>query len=141
MHNARLELILGNGTVFPHAGHIALSGREVDVKTGTITTIGLFPNPGNILRPGQYAKVRAITNIARAALLVPQRAVNELQGIEQIGVVGPGDVVAIRAVKTGERVGSDWIINEGLQPGDRVIVEGFARVKNGTRVVPQQAAR
>jgi membrane fusion protein (multidrug efflux system) len=141
MRNAKLELVLGDGTVFPHEGQISFSGREVDVKTGTITTIGLFPNPGNILRPGQYAKVRAITSVRRAALLVPQRAVNELQGIEQIGVVGPDDVVAVRTVKTGERVGSEWIINEGLQPGDRVIVEGFARVKNGMRVAPQQAAR
>ena len=141
MRNAKLELVLGDGTPFPHEGHISFSGREVDVKTGTITTIGLFPNPGNILRPGQYAKVRAITNVRRAALLVPQRAVNELQGIEQIGVVGPGDVVTIRTVKAGERVGSEWIINEGLQPGDRVIVEGFARVKNGMRVAPQVAAR
>ncbi len=141
MRNAKLELVLGDGAVFPHEGHIALSGREVDIKTGTITTIGLFPNPGNILRPGQYAKVRAVTNVRRAALLVPQRAVNELQAIQQIAVVGPGDIVEVRTVKTGERIGSDWIINEGLQPGDRVIVEGFARVKNGMRVVPQNAGK
>ena len=141
MRNANLQLVLADGSVFPHEGHIALSGREVDVKTGTITTIGLFPNPGNVLRPGQYAKVRAMTSLRHAALLVPQRAVNELQGIEQVGVVGPGDVVAIRTVKTGERIGSDWIISEGLQPGDRVIVEGFARVKSGMRVAPQEAAR
>ena len=135
MRNADLDLILADGSVFPHKGHIALSGREVDVKTGTITTIGLFPNPGNVLRPGQFAKVRAMTNVRRAALLVPQRAVNELQGMEQVGVVGPDDTVSIRAVRTGERVGSDWVIESGLQPGDRVIVEGFSRVKSGMRVV------
>jgi membrane fusion protein (multidrug efflux system) len=140
MRNAQLSLVLTDGTVFPHKGHILLTGREVDIKTGTITTIGTFPNPGNVLRPGQYAKVRAVTGVRRAALLVPQRAVNELQGIEQVGVVGADDVVSIRTVKTGERVGSDWIINEGLQPGDRIIVEGFSRVKSGMKVVPQSAA-
>lgn len=139
MRNAALELILADGTTFAHKGHIALSGRDVDVKTGTITTIGLFPNPGNVLRPGQYAKVRAVTAVRRGALLVPQRAVNELQGTQQVGVIGAGDVVTVKMVKTGERVGSDWIIEEGLQPGDRVIVEGFSRVKNGAKVVPEDA--
>jgi membrane fusion protein (multidrug efflux system) len=139
MQKAELELILADGTTFPRKGHIALSGREVDIKTGTITTIGLFPNPGNVLRPGQYGKVRAVTAVRRAALLVPQRAVNELQGTEQIGVVGPDDTVKVRTVKTGARVGSDWIIEEGLQPGDRVIVEGFAKVKSGMKVVPDDA--
>src|SRR5213075_1869949 len=140
MRNAQLELILADGSTFPQKGHIALSGRDVDVKTGTITTIGLFPNPHNILRPGQYAKVRAVTAMHRGALLVPQRAVNELQGTTEIGVVGAGDTVTIKTVKTGERVGSDWIIEEGLQPGDRVIIEGFSRVKSGMKVVPQDAA-
>lgn len=139
MRNAPLELVLSDGTLFPRKGHILLTGREVDIKTGTITTIGIFPNPGNVLRPGQYAKVRAVTGVRRAALLVPQRAVNELQGIEQVAVVGAGDIVSIRTVKVGERVGSDWIINEGLQPGDRVIVEGFSRVKSGMKVVPEDA--
>jgi len=136
MRNAELELILADGTVFAHKGHIALSGRDVDVKTGTITTVGIFPNPGNVLRPGQYARVRAVTNVHRAALVVPQRAVNELQGLQQVGVVGADDTVTIKTVKAGERVGSDWIIDEGLQPGDRVITEGFARVKSGMKVVP-----
>jgi membrane fusion protein (multidrug efflux system) len=137
MRNAALELILSDGSVFPQKGHIAMSGREVDVKTGTITTVGIFPNPGNVLRPGQYARIRAVTTTRRAALVVPQRAVNELQGLEQVGVVGPDDVVTIKTVKAGERVGSDWIIEEGLQPGDRVITEGFARVKSGMKVVPE----
>lgn len=141
MRNAELELVLADGSVFPHKGHIALSGRDVDIKTGTITTIGLFPNPGNILRPGQYARVRAVTSIRKAALLVPQRAVNELQGLQQVGVVGPDDTVAVKTVKAGERVGSDWVIEEGLQPGDRVIIEGFSRVKSGAKVVPQTAVQ
>jgi membrane fusion protein (multidrug efflux system) len=140
MRNAELELVLADGSVFPHRGRIALSGRDVDVKTGTITTIGLFPNPGNVLRPGQYARVRAVTSIHKAALLVPQRAVNELQGLQQVGVVGADDTVTVKTVKTGERIGSDWIIEEGLQPGDRVITEGFAKVKSGAKVVPQTAA-
>ena len=139
MRNAQLEMVLSDGSVWPHKGRIALSGREVDPKTGTITTVGLFPNPGNVLRPGQFAKVRAMIGLRRAALLVPQRAVNELQGIQQVAVVGPDSIVTIRTVKTGERVGSDWIIEQGLQPGDRVVTEGFARVKTGMKVVPQTA--
>jgi membrane fusion protein (multidrug efflux system) len=139
MRNAELELILADGSTFPHKGHIALSGRDVDVKTGTMTTIGLFPNPGNVLRPGQYAKVRAVTAVRRGALLVPQRAVNDLQGTQQVGVVNADGTVSIRAVKTGPRIGSDWIIQEGLQPADRVIVEGFSKVKSGMKVVPETA--
>jgi membrane fusion protein (multidrug efflux system) len=137
MRNAELELVLADGSVFPHKGHIALSGREVDVKTGTITTVGIFPNPHNVLRPGQYAKVRALTATRRGAIIVPQRAVNEMQGLQQVGVVGPDDTVSIRTVKAGERIGSDWVIDEGLHAGDRVITEGFARVKSGMKVVPQ----
>ncbi|HEX3584091.1 MAG TPA: efflux RND transporter periplasmic adaptor subunit [Thermoanaerobaculia bacterium] len=139
MRNAALELILADGSTFAQKGHIALSGREVDVKTGTITTIGIFPNPGNVLRPGQYAKVRAVTAVRRGALLVPQRAVNELQGTEQVGVVDANDVATIRAVTPGARVGSDWVIESGLNPGDRVIVEGFAKIKGGMKVVPEEA--
>jgi membrane fusion protein, multidrug efflux system len=137
MRNAQLELVLADGSVWPHKGHILLSGREVDVKTGTITTVGLFPNPGNLLRPGQYAKVRAATQVKRGALLVPQRAVNEMQGTYQVAVIGPDNKAQIRKVDAGERVGSDWIINSGLQPGDRVVVEGFSRVKSGMPVKPQ----
>jgi membrane fusion protein (multidrug efflux system) len=139
MRQAELDLILADGSTFPHQGHVLLSGREVNVKTGTIATIGLFPNPGNVLRPGQYAKVRAATRVKRGALLVPQRAVNEMQGAFQVGVVGPGDKVQIRAVTPGERVGSLWIIDQGLSPGDRVIIEGFSRVKSGMTVAPTQA--
>jgi membrane fusion protein (multidrug efflux system) len=141
MRNAALELVLADGSTFPQKGHIALSGREVDVKTGTITTIGLFPNPGNVLRPGQYAKVRAVTSVQHAALLVPQRAVNELQGSEQVAVLDSNNVVTIRTVKAGSRVGSDWVIENGLYPGDRVIVEGFAKVKSGMKVVPEEVAK
>ncbi len=136
MHNAQLQLILSDGSVYPRPGRILLSGREVDVKTGTIATIGLFPNPGNVLRPGQYAKIRAVTHVVRGAVVVPQRAVNELQSVYQIGVVGPDGKVEVRTVKTGDRVGSLWIIEDGLRPGERVITEGFSRVKPGMTVAP-----
>ena len=138
-HSDILELVLANGTVFPHKGRVLLAGRQVDVKTGTITTIGLFPNPGNLLRPGQYAKVRAMTQLKKGAILVPQRAVNELQGSFQVAVVGSDDTAEIRTVQAGERVGSLWVIDSGLQPGDRVVVEGFSRVKSGAKVKPQEA--
>ncbi len=140
MRGAELELLLVDGSAFPQKGRLLLTGREVDVKTGTIAAIGLFPNPGNLLRPGQYAKVRAIVKMRHGALLVPQRAVNEMQGAFQVGVVGPGDVAEIRPVKVAERVGSLWIVTEGLKPGERVVVEGFSRVKAGATVAPVSAS-
>jgi membrane fusion protein (multidrug efflux system) len=140
MRNAELELVLSDGTVFPEKGHVLLTGRNVDVRTGTITTIGLFPNPGNVLRPGQYAKVRAVIKVRKGAILVPQRAVNEMQGAYQVAVVGAGDKAEIRTVKAAERVGSLWIIESGLSPGERVVVEGFSRVKTGATVAPLDAA-
>jgi membrane fusion protein (multidrug efflux system) len=111
----------------------------VDVKTGTIAAIGIFPNPGNMLRPGQYAKVRAIVKVRKGALLVPQRAVAEMQGAFNVAVVGPGNVAEIRKVKPAERTGSLWIIEEGLRPGETVIVEGFSKVKSGAVVAPVTA--
>lgn len=140
MRNAELELVLSDGTVFSHKGHVLLMGRAVDVRTGTIATIGLFPNPGNVLRPGQYAKVRAVVKVRKGAILVPQRAVNEMQGAYQVAVVGADDKAEIRTVKAAERIGSLWVIESGLGPGERVVVEGFSRVKTGTPVVPVDAA-
>src|SRR5262249_23460440 len=99
-----LELVLSDGTVFPHKGRVLVAGREVDTKTGTITTVGLFPNPGNLLRPGQYAKVRAVTEIRKGAVLVPQRAVNEMQGTYQVAVVGSDNTADVRAVQLAERI-------------------------------------
>jgi membrane fusion protein (multidrug efflux system) len=112
----------------------------VDLKTGTIQVQGLFPNPKHLLRPGQYAKVRASTDIRKGALLVPQRAVSELQGLYQVAVVGTDDKVQIRPVQTGDRVGSLWIIETGLSPGDRIVVEGIQKVKSGMVVNPKPAA-
>jgi membrane fusion protein (multidrug efflux system) len=140
MRNTELELVLSDGTVFPHKGHVLLTGRNVDVRTGTIATIGLFPNPGNVLRPGQYAKVRAVVKVRKGAILVPQRAVNEMQGSYQIAVIGADDKAQIRTVKAAERIGSLWVIEEGLKAGERVVVEGFSRVKSGTVVSASDAA-
>jgi membrane fusion protein, multidrug efflux system len=140
MRNAELQLVLSDGSVFPHKGRFLLSGRAVDEKTGTIPAIGLFPNPGNLLRPGQYARVRSVVKVRYGAILVPQRAVNEMQGAFQVGVLGPGDTAEIRKVKPAERVGNLWIIEAGLKPGEQVIVEGFARIKSGMVVSPVPAA-
>jgi membrane fusion protein, multidrug efflux system len=135
----QLELVLSDGTVFPHRGRLIFTDREVDVKTGTIGAVGLFPNPGNLLRPGQYAKVRAQTGVDRGALLVPQRAVAELQGGFQVAVVGPDDKADVRNVQTGQRIGSMWGIERGLHPGERVVVDGFSRAKAGTVVRPVES--
>jgi membrane fusion protein (multidrug efflux system) len=140
MRSAELELVLSDGSVHAHKGRIGMSGRDVNIKTGTIAVVGLFPNPGNVLRPGQFAKVRATTETRRDAVLVPQRAVNELQGTYQIGVVGPDNKVEVRPVKMGARVGSMWIVDSGVAAGERVIVEGFSRAKNGAPVVPKTAS-
>jgi membrane fusion protein, multidrug efflux system len=135
-----LELILSDGSVFPHHGRAILIGREVDVKTGTIQLAGAFPNPGNLLRPGQYAKVRVAMDVRKGAILVPQRAVAELQGSYQVAVVGSDNKVTIRVVKVGPLDGSMWVIDEGLKPGDRIVVEGLQRVKTGMTVVPKEAS-
>jgi len=129
-----LDLILDDGSVYPARGTVVVTNRQVDPRTGTIAIQGAFPNRGNILRPGQYGRVRAAIDVRKGALVVPQRAVNELQGAYQIGVVAPDGKVDVRTVRVGERVANRLIIEEGLQPGDKVIVEGFARVRPGMSV-------
>jgi membrane fusion protein (multidrug efflux system) len=141
-----LELVLADGSVFPHPGRLLFADRQVDPRTGTIASVGLFPNPGNLLRPGQYAKVRAVTDLKKGALLVPQRAVNELQGSFQVAVVGPDDHARMVSVQPGAKVDTLWVVenppgtppDEGLKPGDRVVVEGYSRVKAGALVKPQE---
>ena len=133
----RLQLILANGLVYPHEGQTTLVDRQVDVKTGTLRVQGLFPNPGNVLRPGQYARVRTIIATRRGALLVPQKAVSELQGNYQVAVVGSDNKVQIRPVKVGEQVGTEWIIEQGLKPGERVVAEGVQKVRGGLTVNPK----
>ena len=136
-----LDLILDDGSVFPEKGQAVLVDREVDPRTGTMTIRGFFPNPRNILRPGQYAKVRAALSVKNGALLVPQRAVMELQGGYRVGIVGADGKAEIRAVEPGERTGDLWVIDKGLKPGETVIVTGLQFVKSGTplKVKPFQA--
>ncbi|HTP85451.1 MAG TPA: efflux RND transporter periplasmic adaptor subunit [Bryobacteraceae bacterium] len=132
-----LELILADGSTYPHTGKFEFADRQVDVRTGALQLAGLFPNPGNSLRPGQYGRVRASMNVRKGALLVPQRAVGDLQGIRQVAVVDGDNVVHIRAVKLGETSGSQWIVTDGVKAGERVIVEGLQKVQQGVRVNPQ----
>lgn len=135
--NLHLQLILADGTTYTHEGTFYFADRQVDVGTGAIRIAGLFPNPGNILRPGGYGKVRAVIRMQQGALLVPQRAVTELQGGYQIAVVGADNKVDIRTITAGDRSGSDWVISEGLKPGDRVIAEGVQKVRAGALVNPK----
>jgi membrane fusion protein (multidrug efflux system) len=130
----RLELILADGSTYPSKGNFYFADRQVNPSTGTIRIAGLFPNPGNTLRPGQYGRIRLSTLTREHALLVPQRAVSELQGSYQIAVVGADNKVAIRNVRPGQRVGNRWIIDEGLQPGEQVIAEGVQKVRSGMSV-------
>jgi membrane fusion protein (multidrug efflux system) len=132
-----LELVLADGTTYPHKGTFFVADREVNAQTGSIRLAGLFPNPENVLRPGQYGRVRAVTDQREGALLVPQRAVSELQGRYQVAVVDRENKITIRTVKVGERVGTMWVIEEGLHPGERVVVEGLQRVRPGMSVDPK----
>src|SRR5689334_5152795 len=135
----RLKLVLSNGETFPHEGSFLLADRQVDANTGTIRVIGSFPNPNNLLRPGQYGRVLAEMGTQKSALLVPQRAVTELQGSYQLAVVGPDNKVSIRPVKVGPNIGKMLIIQDGLKPQERIIVEGLQKVKDGTVVTPRAA--
>ena len=135
-----LELILADGTKYPLPGKFFFADRQVEVKTGTIQVASLFPNPRNILRPGQFARVRAATTIKRGALLVPQRAVGEMQGRRMVAVVKPDNTVEIRPVKPAETIGTQWVIDEGLKPGERVVAEGILKVRPGSKVNPQPFA-
>ncbi len=133
----KLELILADGTSYPHEGAFYFAGRAVDQNTGAIQLAALFPNPGNVLRPGQYGKVRAVVRTAKGALLVPQAAVADLQGSYQVSVVGQDNKIAIRSVKVGERVGTRWIIQDGLKPGERVVAQGQQALRPGAIVQPK----
>ena len=140
LEKGKLGLILSDGSVFPRRGDAFLVGREVDVKTGTIQLAGAFPNPGNLLRPGQYAKVRVAVDVRKGAILVPQRAISELQGSHQVAVVGADNKVTIKVVKIGPTEGSMVVVEEGLKPGDRIVVEGLQRVRSGMTVEPKEAS-
>lgn len=132
-----LELILADGTTYPHKGKFYFADRQVDVRTGAIRLAGLFANPNNILRPGQYGRVRTSTQTQQGALLVPQIAVSDLQGTRQVAVVDSSNKVTIRAVTVGDTVGNQWIIRDGVNPGERVVVEGLQKVRQGMQVNPK----
>ena len=134
-----LDLILTDGSIFPQKGKILLADRQVDPNTGTIRIVAAFPNPGNILRPGQYGRVHVETNIKRGALLIPQSSVAQSQGSYQVAVVSSDHKVSMRAVKPGETVGTMWVIDSGLKPGEQVVVEGLQRLKEGTLVTSKPA--
>jgi membrane fusion protein (multidrug efflux system) len=135
-----VELVLTDGSVFPQNGHLIATGREIDSRTGTITLKVEFPNPGNILRPGQYARVRAVVEVRKDALLVPQRAITELQGVQQVAVVGPDNKVEVRVVEVGPTEGQLRVVEKGLAAGDRVVVEGVQKVRDGVVVDPKPVA-
>jgi membrane fusion protein (multidrug efflux system) len=134
-----LDLILSDGTTYAHKGRFFFADREVNQGTGSIQLTALFPNPGNVLRPGQYAKVRAVIGTKQGALLIPQRAVTELQGTYQVAVIDSQNKANLVTVKPGDRVGTQWVIDEGLKPGDRVVAEGVQKVGPGATVVPEQS--
>src|SRR5438105_6498068 len=128
------DLILGNGEVYPHKGKFYALDRSLDPKTGSIRYYVTFPNPGNILRPGQFGKVRFVADMKKGAMVVPQEAVNELQGNFQVAVVDQNNKVSIRPVKMGERIGAMWEVTEGLKPGDKVVVQGLQKAREGSTV-------
>ena len=132
-----LQLILSDSSVYPEKGRFAFADRQVNPNTGTLQIVGLFPNADFILRPGQYGRVRAQTQIKTNAMLVPQRALTELQGTYHVAVVGETNSIHIQFVKVGEQIGSNWVVEKGLKPGDRVVVEGAHKVKEGAVVNPK----
>jgi RND family efflux transporter MFP subunit len=134
-----LDLIMTDGRTYPRKGKILLADRQVDPNTGTIRIVAAFPNPGNVLRPGQYGRVHVETNMKKGALLIPQSAVGQSQGSYQVAVVSADHKVSMRTVKPGETVGAMWVIDEGLKPGEQVVVEGLAKLKEGTLVTPKPA--
>jgi membrane fusion protein (multidrug efflux system) len=132
-----LELVLADGSAYSHEGKFAFTGRQVNQSTGAIQVTGLFPNPGNILRPGQYGKVRVAVETLRDALLIPQQAVSELQGSYQVALVDQNEMVSIKPINVGEQIGSGWVVRDGLKAGERVIIEGTQKATPGMHVKPK----
>jgi membrane fusion protein (multidrug efflux system) len=135
--NLRLQLVLADGSTYGYEGRFYFADRQVNESTGAIRLAGLFPNPNNILRPGGYGKVRAVIRLEQDALVVPQRAVSELQGGYQVAVVDGDKKVSIRTVKVGDRAGNDWVITDGLNRGDTIVVEGVQKLRAGGTVNPK----
>jgi membrane fusion protein (multidrug efflux system) len=136
-----LDLVLADGSVYAYKGSFFMADRQVDVGTGALRIAVLFPNPGNVLRPGQFGRVRGVVAVRKGAAVVPQRAVTELQGSYQIAVVGDDNKVTIRPVRMAERTGSMWVVEEGVRPGERVVVEGLQKIRSGVVVNPKLSAR
>jgi membrane fusion protein (multidrug efflux system) len=137
--SSSLELILADGSVFPHKGKVVIVDRAVDQKTGTLNFVAEFPNPDGQLRPGQFGRVRAVVEMAKDAIVVPKRAVQEIQGMQTVLVVGADDMVALRTIQPGQTVGDQLIVRDGLQPGERVIVDGIQKARPGSKVNPTVA--
>lgn len=135
-----LQMVLSDGSAYPYRGRVLFANRQVDQATGTIQIVGSFPNPQDLLRPGQYARVRALTEVLKGALLVPQRAVTQLQSAYEVAVVGANHRVAIRTVQVGPTVGTQWVITSGLKTSDRVVAEGIQKVRDGEAVTPKPYA-
>jgi membrane fusion protein (multidrug efflux system) len=131
-----VDMILSDGTVHPEKGIINIANREIDQATGTLTMEALFPNPDELVRPGQFAKVRFVTETRKGAILVPQRAVTELQGIYQVYVVGAENKITVKMVQAGQRYGKYWIINSGLEPTDKVALVGNAAIRSNSVITP-----
>src|SRR6185437_14316276 len=132
------QLILGNGEIYPHKGNFYALDRSLDPKTGSIRYYVTFPNPGNVLRPGQFGKVRFVADMKKGAMVIPQEAVNELQGGYQVAVVGNDNKVSIRPVTMGERIGTMWEVTDGLKPGDKVVVQGIQKAREGALVTVKE---
>jgi membrane fusion protein (multidrug efflux system) len=135
-----LTLVLADGNIYPHTGQVLWTDRQLDPSTGTIRVAAAFPNPGNILRPGEYGRVRAVTEERHNALLVPQTAVTEVQGIFQVAIVGDDNKVRIQNVQIGPQVGPNWLVNQGVEAGDRVVVGGMQYARPGATVNPMPVA-
>jgi membrane fusion protein (multidrug efflux system) len=135
----KFEMVLSDGSVHPEKGDLVFVDRAVDAQTGTILVEVAFPNPGGVVRSGQFARVRVAINEKKGAILVPQRAVTELQGVYNVAVVKPDDTVDLRMVQAAERIGTLWVIDSGLQAGDRIVVEGVQKVRSGMKVTPVAA--
>lgn len=134
-----LQLTLANGNVYPHPGRIVFVDRQVNTQTGTIRIAGSFPNRDNLLRPGQFGRIKAETEVRHDALLIPAQAVNELQGSYHVAVVGPDNIVHMRNVTLGPEIGSEWIITSGVHPNEQVVTEGILKLREGMQVLPKQA--
>jgi membrane fusion protein, multidrug efflux system len=141
LRQLQLELILADGSLYPQKGRFSFADRAVNSNTGAIQLTGLFPNSGNKLRPGQYGKVRATIGVEAGALLVPQRSVTDTQGSYLVAVVDPNNTIRFTPVKVGERIGSDWVIEQGLKPGERVVTDGLFKIRPGGVVNPLAHAK